>query len=210
MDGPYPCLIIRGGKASECQAVLGVHGAEVAPDAADPDRPSIVPYSEMTEVWHYATFVHVRTPELEARFDVGDRRRAKRFARMIEDAPSPLEALGARAGDHVAVLGLPDGWVFRLLGRRRITGMTSLPQEPARLLIVGVAGRLSLPGLSLLMPYLRPDGALWVVYPRDDEVVRTEEVVAAGRGTGLTDVLELHVAPGRSALKFVAPPTAPT
>src|SRR5688572_16906492 len=96
VEGPFPCLLIRGGQASECAAELTFHGAEIKSASTDPANPGtvadplspIIPYSEMTEVWHYGTYVHVRYAEGEARFDVGDRRRCKRIARMIEDAPS--------------------------------------------------------------------------------------------------------------------------
>src|SRR5690348_13075634 len=91
VEGPFPCLLIRGGKASECQAALTTGEAQLLGVPAEPDLPPVVPYSEVTEVWQYGTFVHVRFPEGEARFDVGDRRRGRRLARLIEDAPSPLE-----------------------------------------------------------------------------------------------------------------------
>ncbi|MHB8632657.1 MAG: hypothetical protein ACYDBQ_01635 [Thermoplasmatota archaeon] len=200
MEGPFGCLLIRSGKASEGVARLGFHGAEVE-DQGGPVP--VIPYSEMTEVWHYGPYVHVRYPDGEARFDVGDRRRCKRIARMIEDAPSPLEALGARKGDLVAVMGLPEGWVVRLVRRRHIMASAS-PAAPAGLLVVGLSNRRSLAGLSGLKAHMKEDGALWVVYPSDGADVRTDEVVEAGRGLHLKDVLELRVAPGRTALKFVA------
>lgn len=208
MEGPFATLVIRGGQASECQAVLGAAGAEVlGPPGADGSPRAVVatiPYAEMTEVWHYGSYVHVRHAEGEARFDVGDRRRCKRIAKMIEDAPSPLEALGARKGDLVAVMGLPEGWVLRLLRQHSLLAVDKAPESPAGLLVVGVSGRRSLPALGGLKPYMRSDGVLWVVFPTDNEAVSSTEVVAAARGMQLRDVLTIRLAPGRSAVKFVA------
>lgn len=202
MEGPFPTLLIRGGVASECQAMLGELGAELKGETVSGEAP--IQYAEMTEVWHYGSYVHVRYASGEARFDVGDRRRCKRIAKMIEDAPSPLEVLGAKKGDLVAVMGLPEGWVVRLVRRRKLLGVTEAPASPAGLLVVGVTGRRSLPALGGLKPFLKPDGILWVVYPTDDEAVRTEEVVAAGHGMQLKHAGELRLAPGRCASKFVA------
>jgi hypothetical protein len=164
-----------------------------------------VPYTDVTEVWQYGRFVHIRFPGGEARLDLGDHRRATRIAHKMEEAPSPLEALGARRGDLVAVMGLPDAWLYRLVRTRKLAAAKTDPPSGVDLLVVGVTDRGSLASLGSVHRLLRKDGSLWVVYPRDQDTIGADDVIAAGRALAMQDVMELQVSARQAALKFVAP-----
>ncbi len=191
----------RAGVTAYVQASLGRYAITFAPGAD-----GRLPYTDIVEVWQYGPFIHIRYGDGEAKLDMQDQRRARRFARKMEDAPSPLEALGAKEGDAVAVVGLPDAWVYRLLRRRRLRATDAVPTR-LDLLVVGISDEQSLVTIGGLVPYLRPGGALWVVYPRGPREIDTEAVAKAGRAFDLKGELELHVSSRHSALKLV--PVAP-
>jgi len=197
-----PCRLTREGNTRFVSASLGRY--VVTCGGAD----CRIPYSDITEVWQFGHFVHIRFAGGEARLDMGDHRRASRIAHKMEEAPSPLEALGAKRGDLVAVMGLPESWLFRLVRSRKLSPAKTEPGA-VDMLVVGVADRRSLARLEGVTSYVRKDGALWVVYPREDSDIDAEDVLAAGRALRWQDVLELQVSPRQAALKFIAAP-APT
>lgn len=191
-----PCRLTRDGNTRFASASLGRYIVSCGAECR-------IPYTDITEVWQFGQFVHIRFPGGEARLDMGDHRRATRYAHKMEEAPSPLEALGAKRGDLVAVMGLPESWLYRLVRSRKLaTAKTSEPQA-VDMLVVGVSDRRSLAGLGAMQRYIRKDGTLWVVYPREDSDIDAEDVLAAGRALSFKDVLELQVSARQAALKFV-------
>lgn len=194
-----PCRLTQDGKTRFVSANLGRY---VIACGGDECR---VPYTDVTEVWQFGHFVHIRFPGGEARLDMGDHRRATRWAHKMEAAPSPLEAIGAKRGDLVAVMGLPESWLARLVRSRKLAAAKEAPGHdgPVDVLVVGIGDRRSLTSLASVLRHLRTGGALWVVYPRDDRDIDTDDVLAAGRALLLVDVLELQVSARQAALKFL-------
>jgi hypothetical protein len=47
--------------------------------------------------------------------------------------------------------------------------------------------------------------ALWIVYPKGQKGITEDDVIAAGRKTGLKDVKVVAFSPTHTALKFVVP-----
>jgi hypothetical protein len=190
-----PCRLTRAGSTRFASASLGRYVI-----ACGDLR---IPYTDITEVWQFGPYVHIRFQEGEARLDMGDNRRATRWAHKMEEAPSPLEALGAKRGDHVAVLGLPESWLYRLVRSRKLQAAKGDPTTPVDMLVVGVSDRRSLTTLESVSRHIGKDGALWVVYPRDDRDIDADDVMAAAKALRMQDVLELHISARQAALKFV-------
>ena len=59
--------------------------------------------------------------------------------------------------------------------------------------------------INLPVRFLKPAGALWVVYPKGVQTIREIEVIAAGREAGLKDVKVASFSATHTALKFVIP-----
>lgn len=210
MERNCPCVAFKAatewthdGMVEQVFATLGRYTIAIGPS---PD--GRLPYTDIVEVWQYGTFIHIRFQGGEAKLDMEDTRRARRFARKMEDAPSPLEALGAKAGDAVAIVGLPDAWVYRLLRQRRLT-VANVAPKPVDMLVLGVADERSLAAIGSCLPHLRVGGVLWVVYPRGHREISSDAVAEAGRYFDLKGELELQVSSRHSALKLVAAPPAP-
>jgi hypothetical protein len=197
------CDWTHGGRTDSVRASLGRYAITFG-GSAD----GRLPYTDIVEVWQYGAIIHIRFPEGEAKMDMEDVRRARRFARKMEDAPSPLEVLGAKKGDAVAVVGLPDSWVYRLLRRRRLTPVDGSPSG-LDMMVIGVSDEGGLAAIPGLMPHLRQGGVIWVVYPRGHREISTDTVAEAGRRLDLRGELELQVSSRHSALKLVAASPAP-
>jgi hypothetical protein len=52
---------------------------------------------------------------------------------------------------------------------------------------------------------LKPDGGVWVIYPKGVKTVRQIQVLDAGRTAGLKDLKVASFSPTHTALKFVIP-----
>lgn len=194
------CEWTRGGATTSVQAALGRYFITFGDGA---DGGTKLSYNDIVEVWLDNAFIHIRYPEGEARLDMQEKRRARRFFKKMEDAPSPLEVLGAKKGDAVAVVGLPESWVYRLLRRRRLVEMTASPLA-LDMLIVGVSDEASLSSIALMAGHVRRGGTLWVVYPRGYREISTDVVAHAGETLQLTGQLEVQISSRHSALKFIA------
>jgi len=59
--------------------------------------------------------------------------------------------------------------------------------------------------VSKLMKSLKGPAALWIVYPKGQKQITENEVLAAGRKTGLQDVKVVGFSATHTALKFVIP-----
>ncbi|MES2155288.1 MAG: hypothetical protein V4510_09160 [bacterium] len=193
----------HGGTTESVHATLGRYAITFSPGAE-----GRLPYTDVTEVWQYGSYIHIRFPDGEAKMDMQEQRRARRFARKMEDAPSPLEVLGARQGDAVAVVGLPDAWVYRLLRRRRLQEAVRAPAG-VDMLVVGVSDERSLASIGACLATLKSGGTLWVVYPRGHREIGTEAVAKAGLYFDLDGELELQVSSRHAALKLVPRPPVP-
>ena len=59
--------------------------------------------------------------------------------------------------------------------------------------------------LSKISKSIQGAAALWIVYPKGQEHITENDVLAAGRKTGLKDVKVVGFSPTHTALKFVIP-----
>jgi hypothetical protein len=59
--------------------------------------------------------------------------------------------------------------------------------------------------LSKILKSMQGATALWIVYPKAQKHITENDVLAAGRKTGLKDVKVVGFSPTHTALKFVIP-----
>jgi hypothetical protein len=77
--------------------------------------------------------------------------------------------------------------------------------ERADLIFLAAEGKGKLSHIRKLALQLKPDGALWVVYPRGVDKIREVDVIHAGRAAELKDVKVASFSLTHTALKFVIP-----
>jgi hypothetical protein len=129
---------------------------------------------------------------------------AEKWARKILHPPSRADKLGIKPGMFVRLAGLFDtGFLDDLSCVEIAAGKTK-----ADLVFLAAPDRKTLAQIPKLATKLKPDGALWVVYPKGVQIIREIEVLDAGRAAGLTDTKVVAFSPTDTALRFVIPVAA--
>ena len=136
-----------------------------------------------------------------AKFELG--KAAEKWKEKILHPPSRLDKLGVKPGVRVRLAG---EFAADFLEEMRIRNAV-LADGRSRVDLVFLAADRApdlrkVPGLAEGM---KPDGAIWVVYPKGVTAIREIEVLNAGREAGLKDVKVASFSATHTALKFVVP-----
>jgi hypothetical protein len=131
--------------------------------------------------------------EGEASFDLGAR--AERWATRIRNPRTPADKLGLKEGLNVGVVGLDD----------ELLAPYGAPEPGADLIFLSAETHEQLARVVQLAPLLAPTGGLWVVAPKGRHDLTENDVLAAGRAAGLTDVKVASFSETHTAHKFVIP-----
>jgi hypothetical protein len=126
---------------------------------------------------------------------------AEKWAKKILHPPTLLEKLGVKRGLEVRLVGEFDPNFRKELlagGVREAAGKVNLIFFAAE-----AAGDLT--QIRKLVAGLKPDGGLWIVYPKGLTAIRESDVLEAGRAAGLKDVKVARFSETHTGLKFVIP-----
>jgi hypothetical protein len=129
---------------------------------------------------------------------------AVNWADKILHPPSRAAKLGIKPG----LLVWLDG-EFDAAFRDELRGTEPAPAAgKADLIFYAVRKTADLAHVRKLSAGMKPDGAIWVVYPKGVPEIREIEVLNAGREAGLKDVKVASFSATHTALRFVIPLTA--
>lgn len=130
---------------------------------------------------------------------------AERWALRIRYPKPRIDKLGVKPGSRVALLGLDDDEFLAELRERGAEVSAGRARPGTDLAFVRVELRPGLARLRTLRAALRPEGAIWVLWPKGRKELREDDVRAAGAGFGLVDVKVVSFSDRLSALKLVIP-----
>jgi hypothetical protein len=139
-----------------------------------------------------------------AAFELGPA--AEKWAHKILNPPSRLDKLGVKPGLLVSLEGtFETGFAqeVRAHNAEVVTGRTKRD-----LIFLAVEHADELAAIPKFVEKMKPDGGLWVVYPKGVKIVREIQVLDAGRAAGLKDLKVASFSPTHTALKFVIPLSA--
>ncbi|MFN2590339.1 MAG: DUF3052 family protein [Actinomycetota bacterium] len=106
---------------------------------------------------------------------------------------------------RVGVIGLDSGFVIELQ-RRGASVTVRQPAKESDLIFVFVRRRDDLDdALAPLEPYLRRNGAIWVVRPKGSPNIKETDVIDAGKRAGLVDNKIASFSDTLSAMRLVIP-----
>jgi hypothetical protein len=126
---------------------------------------------------------------------------AEKWAHKILNPPSRLHKLGVKSGMAVRLVGkFPKDFLTDLSNCR-----VEKAGDWADLIFLAADGKLRLRRLRKLSLTLKPNGALWVVYPKTDTDIREIDVLTAGRVAELRDTKVASFSLTHTGLKFVIP-----
>lgn len=126
---------------------------------------------------------------------------AEKWADKILNPKSRLHKLGVKAGMAVRMMGQFDEDFLAELKSRRVEEAV----DRADLIFLAVEGKSKLYQIRRLAAWLKPDGALWVIYPKGITAIREIDVINAGRAAKLKDSKVASFSLSHTGLKFVIP-----
>jgi hypothetical protein len=115
-----------------------------------------------------------------------------------------IDKLGVKVDHRATVIGVDDAEFLAALESRCGAGSRRLRQE-TDILFFGAESRTDLARLAKLIPSLKQDGAVWVIYPKGVKPITEANVREAGIAAGLVDNKIVRFSATHTGLRFVIP-----
>jgi len=147
--------------------------------------------------------LRVQAPEGLAVFEIGES--AVKWREKILHPKSRIEKLGVKRDARVSVLGDFDDDFIRELAGLTDNLCTVAIGNDAEHIFFSAPSRKELSTVSKHAKKLKGSVALWVVYPKGQKEITENDVIGAGRKSGLKDVKVVGFSSTHTALKFVIP-----
>jgi hypothetical protein len=145
----------------------------------------------------------LETPEGTAIFELGGN--AAKWCEKILHPKTRMEKLEIKPNATVSLIGT-FGADF-LAELRSVTKNVSSgkPAVDSEWIVFGADSSKDLSQVAKLAKSLKGAAALWIVYPKGQKQITENDVIAAGRKSGLKDVKVVGFSPTHTGLKFVIP-----
>ena len=127
-----------------------------------------------------------------------------RFDKDVRYPKTRLQKLGIKPDSRVSVLGIDDPAFHSELAE---SGADVSPRTRAGsdIIIVAMTSPADLPKLAALRRAIKPDGFIWVVWPKGRKEFREDDVRHYGPQAELVDVKVMAFSDTLSGLKMVVP-----
>ena len=130
---------------------------------------------------------------------------AEKWCDKILHPKSRIEKLGVKPGAKVALFGEFDAELLREVGSLTKSLSKGKTDSDSECIFFAADSKADLVSLSKISKSMQGATALWIVYPKGQKHITENDVLAAGRKTGLKDVKVVGFSPTHTALKFVIP-----
>lgn len=152
-----------------------------------------IPFREASDVRAEDGVLRLAWPGGSVELDLGDR--APRWAERIRNPRTLADKLGLKPELATGVVNLEHELLAGL----------GPPRKGSDLIFLGADSQADLEQTPRLAALLAPAGGLWIVAPKGRQDVTENDVLAAGRAAGLTDVKVAKFSETHTAHKFVIP-----
>jgi len=147
--------------------------------------------------------LRVEGPEGPAIFELGAK--AAKWCEKILHPKTRLEKLGIKPKAAVSLIGeLHADFLAELRSQTKNVSNGKVAAETEWIFFAADAAK-DLSQVTKLAKSLKGAAALWIVYPKGQNQITENDVLAAGRKSGLKDVKVVGFSPTHTALKFVIP-----
>jgi hypothetical protein len=147
--------------------------------------------------------LRVEVPEGAAIFELGAN--AAKWCEKILHPKTRLEKLGIKPNAAVSLIGNLDADFLSELRVRTKTVSNGKVTTDTEWIFFATDSSKDLSQVSKLAKILKGAAALWIVYPKGQKQITENDVIAAGRKSGLKDVKVVGFSSTHTALKFVIP-----
>jgi hypothetical protein len=162
-----------------------------------------IPFTEMRSVAADGGNLQVAFGDDLAVFELGAQ--AERWANRILHRPALLDKLDVRTDAKVALLGHADVEFLTQLRSRTAYVLQHSLAPALDLIFLRVESVGALDEIDALEPFLRRDGAIWVITPKGKRGISETAVLNAGRAAGYVDIKVASFSATHTAHKFVIP-----
>jgi hypothetical protein len=162
-----------------------------------------IPFSTIKSAKAVDGELSLQTAEGLAVFQLGAA--AEKWCEKILHPKSRIEKLGVKPAARVSLLGDFDAGFLAEIGKLTKSVSKSKIAADSEWIFFSADSKEDLDALSKIAKSMEGAAALWVVYPKGQKHITENDVLAAGRKTGLKDVKVVGFSPTHTALKFVVP-----
>jgi hypothetical protein len=162
-----------------------------------------LPFAELKSASAADGQLRLETAEGPAIFELGAN--AAKWCEKILHPKTRLEKLGVKPNAEVSLLGdFPPDFLAELRSATKnvTSGKTASNTD---WIFFAAASSKNLSLVAKIAKSLKGAAALWIVYPKGQKEITENDVLAAGRKSGLKDVKVVGFSPTHTALKFVIP-----
>jgi len=147
--------------------------------------------------------LRLELPEGAAVFELGAN--AAKWCEKILHPKTRLEKLGIQPNASVSLIGdLHADFLAELRTQTKNVSNGKVAAD-AQWIFFAADSSKDLSQVSKFAKSLKGAAALWIVYPKGQKQITENDVLAAGRKSGLKDVKVVGFSPNHTALKFVIP-----
>lgn len=147
--------------------------------------------------------LRVEGPEGAAIFELGAS--AAKWCEKILHPKTRLEKLGIKPNAAVSLIGnFAADFLAELRALTKNVSNGKVAGDTEWIFFAGDSAK-DLSQVAKLAKSLKGAAALWIVYPKGQQQITENDVLAAGRKSGLKDVKVVGFSPTRTGLKFVIP-----
>jgi hypothetical protein len=171
-----------------------------------------IPFSGIKSAMAADGELRLRTADGVMVFRLGDA--AEKWCEKILHPKSRIEKLAVKAGVRVSVLGNFDaGFLREVRGRTNSVTRGNITADSRFIsfaagsdcIFLAADAKEDFAPLSKIAKSMQATAALWIVYPKGQKHITENDVLAAGRKSGLKDVKVVGFSATHTALKFVIP-----
>jgi hypothetical protein len=162
-----------------------------------------IPFSTIKSAQAVDGELRLQTTDGLAVFQLGAA--AEKWREKIVHPKSRIEKLGVKPETRVSLLGEFDADFLRELGSLTKFVRNGNDFSDSEWIFFAADSKDKLVRVSKISKSMKGAAALWIVYPKGQKHITENDVLAAGRKSGLKDVKVVGFSPTHTALKFVIP-----
>lgn len=201
MGNEATCTVKLGKQRSSGKALLET--AELIFRPADGGTRVKIPFSTIKSAKAVDGELRLETADGVAVFALGAT--AEKWCEKILHPKTRAEKLGLKAGMKVSLQGKLDEEFLRELRRATKNVYEGKIDTGSELIFLSANSAKDLSEIGKVAKTMKGATGLWVVYPKGQKEITENDLLAAGRKTGLKDVKVVGFSLTHTALKFVIP-----
>jgi hypothetical protein len=162
-----------------------------------------IPFASIKSVKTVDGELRLQTADGLAVFEVGPA--AEKWREKILHPKTRIEKIGLKPGANISLLGSFEAGFLAELDPLASSVTTGKVAADSDTIFLAADSLKTLSAVTKIAKSLKGATALWIVYPKGQKSITENDVIAAGRKTGLKDVKVVGFSATHTALKFVIP-----